>query len=363
MREIAFQKYSVYGNTFVLIDETRGAILSESEKSRLAGYATNAHFGIGADNLIVVQPCTPEVLQSINGDRRFWPQDISCREATFVFRMFEPNGDEAFSCGNGAMCVADHLNRTQGIRSCRILHQIPTDFPNVMSIGLEPSSGMAWANLGCPTRLPASMSHIDTADGPAGYFSQIRDVPLTLQNLHLNGKKSEITLNITGYLIFAGEPHLVIYTDSGFSARHLTRALFLESCDLESQSVDTNPDANQSCWLLHHIGSRINRTFASVFPFGINVDFVRMGQSENIIEFRCYERGINHETLACGTGAVAVSAVSHGLGLCQGDETLVWPHRCRWYYPDSQFTVKRNETDWYVYGSPCRLYRGYLPLL
>ena len=54
MRRIPIYKYTSYGNNFVIVDETQGTILTESEKSRFAYPATNANFGVGADNFLVI---------------------------------------------------------------------------------------------------------------------------------------------------------------------------------------------------------------------------------------------------------------------------------------------------------------------
>jgi diaminopimelate epimerase len=57
-------------------------------------------------------------------------------------------------------------------------------------------------------------------------------------------------------------------------------------------------------------------------PKGTNVDFVQVVDRENI-RIRTYERGVEGETFACGTGAVAAGVILHKKGLV-GDVVDIW---------------------------------------
>ena len=47
------------------------------------------------------------------------------------------------------------------------------------------------------------------------------------------------------------------------------------------------------------------------FPAGANANFIALDQSTGEIRLRTFERGVEAETLACGTGAVAAATVAH----------------------------------------------------
>lgn len=71
---------------------------------------------------------------------------------------------------------------------------------------------------------------------------------------------------------------------------------------------------------------RFSERFA---PDGTNVDFLRAVKNEECdIEIRTYERGVEDETLACGTGAVACALVADKIGIAK------LPMRVRVALPD-----------------------------
>jgi diaminopimelate epimerase len=66
---------------------------------------------------------------------------------------------------------------------------------------------------------------------------------------------------------------------------------------------------------------RAVRRHASFAPDGTNVDYVKI-LSEDSLALRTYERGVEDETLACGTGATASSILAAAQGLVKSNSIL-----------------------------------------
>lgn len=103
--------------------------------------------------------------------------------------------------------------------------------------------------------------------------------PHSFKNMHIRVKNKDIK----GYYINTGVPHFVVIVD-----------------DLEEFDVVT-----------YGREIRFHETFS---PSGTNATFVKVN-SEGIVNIRTYERGVENETLACGTGAAASAIVAYTQGL------------------------------------------------
>ncbi|HIH86703.1 MAG TPA: diaminopimelate epimerase, partial [Methanosarcinales archaeon] len=90
-------------------------------------------------------------------------------------------------------------------------------------------------------------------------------------------------------LVNTGVPHAVIFVDN-----------------LESVEID-----------------RLARPirYNSLFPKGTNVNIVNV-TPDGILDIRTYERGIEGETLSCGTGSVAAAVIAHRMGRTGNEVTV-----------------------------------------
>ncbi len=108
---------------------------------------------------------------------------------------------------------------------------------------------------------------------------------------HLNLKIPVGSTAITGHLLNTGVPHTVIVTDD------------INSINLQS------------------LGPEIR--YHNIFkPKGTNVDWIEV-VGKHSIKIRTYERGVEGETLSCGTGSVAAGIVGFLLGLLEPPVTVL----------------------------------------
>ena len=178
------------------------------------------------------------------------------KTADFKMLIFNPDGSQAEMCGNGGRCIAYY----------------------------------AYLNKIAPRKMS-----FETLAGKISAEIKNREVKLQMTDPHNIRLNFQIPLNpplIKGE-IKKGDLKDVSFINTGVPHT----VLFCSNLD----AVDVNK-----------IGRAI-RYHSKFAPAGTNVNFVRKSKnSKNTLYVRTYERGVEQETYACGTGAVA-SAVIAGL--------------------------------------------------
>ena len=372
MKKIPFVKYTSCGNNFVIVDQTETTLLDELDLSAFAHLATNTNFGVGCDNLLVIQSCAESTLDAINAEYHYWETTPESTLADFLFRMFEPSGEEALCCGNGLMCIANYLYEKYDIDHSKILTEIPLTAPHVRTIGtsnridaaaddvsdvnedLSDKTLWGWANMGNPRQAPKELASRASLVSKGGGIDVVDEIFVKLQTRELMSYSNKTELQLKGYLVFTGEPHLVIFPDQNFGNSILANAIF-GNHSKESYSDRANSFGTR---FFEHIGSYINAHYKHIFPAGINVNFARIHNS-GTVENRCFERGINRETLACGTGALAVAYVVQELQESKKTTIDILPHRCRWQEADARIRAEQRDTGWYLETTPQMLFEGF----
>jgi len=110
---------------------------------------------------------------------------------------------------------------------------------------------------------------------------------------------------------------------------------------------------------VHAVGSFVRHHPDFVPVQGANVDFVEVLTADGSPELRvrCYERGVEAETMACGTGAISSFVAASAKGLITTDEALV---RMRGGTLRVGFTEGRRNV--FLEGQAVTVFRGTLEL-
>ena len=235
MAPLFVTKWQGTGNDFVLLDNRADAAYSYPE---LARALCDRRFGVGADGLLVLLPP---------------PDDSSC---DVTMRIFNADGSEAETCGNGIRCVARYVASTDPDK--RRLSVQTLAGPMVTNLVRSERAEAVEVNMGVP-RL--ERAHIGMR-GPSG---RVLD--------ELIGAAGE-SLRVSA--VSMGNPHCVIFTERA-----------LESVDLQV------------------LAEAIHKT--DLFTAGANVEVAHLSGGK--IAMRVWERGVG-ETWACGSGACAVAVVA-----------------------------------------------------
>ena len=234
--KLQFTKMHGLGNDFVVIDAVRRPVtLSPEQIRRLA----HRRLGVGCDQVLLVAPAQSPA-------------------ADFRYRIFNADGSEAETCGNGARCFARFVHE-RGLTDKREL-VLETLAGPLRTTLLE--DGQVRVDMGVPRFEPAEIPFL------ASTTASVYTLPV-----------GEETVEIS--VLALGNPHAVLLVE-----------------DVEQAPVARLGPA---------IGAHER------FPRGVNVGFLQV-VDEHHGRLRVYERG-SGETLACGSGACAAAVAGMRRGL------------------------------------------------
>ncbi|MFD0710728.1 diaminopimelate epimerase [Paenibacillus sp. GCM10027626] len=231
-----FTKMHGLGNKYIFFN-LLDADLEEQDLSELAKSVSDVNFGIGSDGMILICPSN---------------------KADFRMRIFNADGSEGKTCGNGLRCTAKYLfdsgysNATQftietwgEIVSVEVELEINQHQPTVRNVKVD----MGMPGLSKETLPMKGDARSTTISEPFAFEDQM---------FHLT-------------CVSMGNPHAILFVDD----------------------VNAFP--------LEQWGPKIEH--ADLFPERVNVGIVHV-LNEREINYRVWERG-SGLTMACGTGACA----------------------------------------------------------
>lgn len=184
------------------------------------------------------------------------------RKVSYRMMYFNADGSYGGMCGNGGRCIA-LFAAARGIAPS--------------SHSFEALDHVYAVAAGDPARVRLSLKN------PSRFR---RDISLTVA-----GK------NVRADFVDTGSPHAVV-----FASAFVRHADALDRLDVE------------------RLGRAVRRHRAFA-PEGVNVNFVQL-EDKGIVRMRTYERGVEGETLACGTGAVASALVAYLRGKASSPVTI-----------------------------------------
>ena len=227
-----FTKMHGLGNDFVMVDAFEEK-LDEATLPERARELCDRHFGIGADGLILVLPS---------------------RVANFRMRIFNPDGSEPESCGNGIRCFARFVYDRKKTADTTLTVET---LGGVQTLKLNVAGGTVQtvrADLG----EPAFARRLIPMRGP-------EEGEALNEKVKVDGAKLDVTC------LSVGNPHCVTFVDdvAHFPVEKL------------GPQLENHP----------------------LFPRRTNVEFVQV-LNRRELRVRVWERGAG-ETLACGSGACA----------------------------------------------------------
>lgn len=236
---IRFTKLHGLGNDYLFIETEKCPVADPAELSR---QMSHRHLGAGADGIILIMPGT--------GD------------ADFTMRIFNADGSEAETCGNGIRCYAKYVYE-KGLTDKREFVIDTLAGPNGVVLSVDNGEVVSVrSNMGKPKFERAQIPMV----GPAG---EVKEEVLALEHQSVKVTCANI-----------GNPHAVVFVDGASGDELLEMAKTL--------------------------GPQIEKHHA--FPERTNVEFVNVLDRKNIV-MRIWERG-SGITMASGSGSCGASLAS-----------------------------------------------------
>jgi len=224
---------------------------AQRDWSQLAIAICNRHFGVGADGLLLVSPS--EV-------------------ADFKMRVFDSDGSEARACGNGLRCLAKYALEKGLIRAAthQMLVETISDIRKVELHGIGSQVASIKVSMGEPKFRASDIPVVIEPGKDLVDINSMLSYPVIVED-------ADLLLN----LVSMGNPHAVYFWQRPVSDFPLSR-----------------------------LGPKVEHL--SIFPDRVNFEVARV-VSRNEIETRVWERGVG-ETLACGSGACAITVAAQLYG-------------------------------------------------
>ena len=177
------------------------------------------------------------------------------QKSNLRMRILQPDESEAEMCGNGIRCLAKYAFDNGYSKDFCTIETLAGEM--VVSMGYKEDEFSAAITM------------------PTPKFDR-KDIPATGE-----GDYKEKIGEFDVYAVNTGVPHAVIIVDA------------IDSIDIETVAPP----------IRHH----------ATFEKGANVNFVERTGPDSI-RIRTFERGVEEETLSCGTGATASAVIVHKLG-------------------------------------------------
>ena len=278
---LQFTKMHGLGNDYVYMDAINQKIENRSE---LAKFVSDRHFGIGSDGLILICPS---------------------EKADFRMQMFNQDGSEAEMCGNGIRCVGKFVYDKGLTKKETITVETLAGIKTLVMTAKNGKIETARVDMGEPILEPEKIPVISNEN--------------PVKSLKLEAEDNDFTFTC----VSMGNPHAVTFIKE---------------------------DVNKFDICKYGAKLEVNKAF----PKKANIEFINV-IDDKTLNMRVWERGAG-ETLACGTGACAVTVAAilneytkravtvHLLG---GDLKIEWNKNDNHVYMTGPATtVFEGKIDW-----------------